>query len=602
MKSKKFFWVAGLLALMVALIPLGYAQAQLLANNTPPADMFQLPWEQGEAWIVLDGLDNGTRRGDGTAHDYRVGGAVDFTPNKDVHVGVDTSNFWVTATAAGTITDQSSCYIKINHGNGWITEYQHLDNLQVSLGEAVYRNQRLGVIADNIEVESCPGNKFPYPHLHYTLRPAMRDVTLAGWLIEYNPLLNRTSFTKNGVTISNWSYQPLLNIPILQIALRDPIIWNTIYIGTLDAYRYELWPFTITQAENFTLTATGTTAGLIPVIVLLDTNGNEIVRGTGSLTSTQPAGNYLVQVQPETGQGFYKLIIQQNTLPDDPSSSIVVPPSIDVGETSLVSVNLNNIPSGGYTAVEFTCSYPPELISISNITVTDLFGTNPAVAINGPTNGSFIVAIAGTNGQRATSDGTAFTFNVTGYQAGQVDIVCPTRISTGDGTLTTINSIGASFPVLGAAPTLTLMSAPDPGPTALTITGQVLAAKPVTIGLYDASNTLVASNVVNTDDTFSLIAPAGTYTVIATASGFLNAQGPAILIDGQPATKTPVSLPAGDIDGNSVIDQYDAISIGMNYNTASPDAADLNADGIINILDLETLAENYRAAGALDWQ
>jgi hypothetical protein len=108
--------------------------------------------------------------------------------------------------------------------------------------------------------------------------------------------------------------------------------------------------------------------------------------------------------------------------------------------------------------------------------------------------------------------------------------------------------------------------------------------------------------IANSDGTFSLTVLAGTYTVVATASGFLNAQGPAVLIAGQTTTKATISLIAGDIDGNGVIDQFDAMTIGMNYNTATPDAADLNADGVINVLDLEILAGNYRASGALDWQ
>lgn len=37
-----------------------------------------------------------------------------------------------------------------------------------------------------------------------------------------------------------------------------------------------------------------------------------------------------------------------------------------------------------------------------------------------------------------------------------------------------------------------------------------------------------------------------------------------------------VPLPAGDIDNNGVIDQFDAMTIGMNYNASSPSAADLN--------------------------
>ena len=62
-----------------------------------------------------------------------------------------------------------------------------------------------------------------------------------------------------------------------------------------------------------------------------------------------------------------------------------------------------------------------------------------------------------------------------------------------------------------------------------------------------------------------------------------------------------VSLIPGDIDGNDVIDQFDAMTIGMSYNTAVPDAADLNGDGIINVLDLEIVAANYNAVGPTAW-
>ena len=63
-----------------------------------------------------------------------------------------------------------------------------------------------------------------------------------------------------------------------------------------------------------------------------------------------------------------------------------------------------------------------------------------------------------------------------------------------------------------------------------------------------------------------------------------------------------VSLLAGDIDNNGVIDQFDAMTVGMSYNTATPAAADLNNDGTINVLDLELLASNYRKPGAIAWQ
>ncbi len=63
-----------------------------------------------------------------------------------------------------------------------------------------------------------------------------------------------------------------------------------------------------------------------------------------------------------------------------------------------------------------------------------------------------------------------------------------------------------------------------------------------------------------------------------------------------------ITLLAGDIDVNNVIDQFDAMSIGMGYNTTFPPAADLNNDGINNVLDLELLAQNYRRTGPVVWE
>jgi hypothetical protein len=183
-----------------------------------------------------------------------------------------------------------------------------------------------------------------------------------------------------------------------------------------------------------------------------------------------------------------------------------------------------------------------------------------------------------------------------------VDTATPTSLTPVD----TATPAGTATPAETAAPTFT--STPpveSPTPTALpdgSLSGQVLAGKPVTVSLYGAGNTLVTSVPANPDGTFSLTAPAGTYNVVATASGFLSAQGSATITGGSTDTKPTVTLLAGDIDGNNVIDQFDALTIGMNYNGTSPSAADLNNDGIINVLDLEALAGNYRATGPIAWE
>ncbi len=605
--------------------------------------------------------------------------------------------------------------MKIDHGNGWITEYWHLDNLQVKKGDYVYRNQRLAIIANSKNQNVCTGNEYPGPHLHFVMRPKMKETVFSGWTINYNSITNKTTFTKNGVTLG--SYQPILNMPNLQIAWRDSIVWDTLYVGSVDAYRYERWTLPLSETTKFTVITNPVTSGLIPIIALLDSNGNEITRGTGTLTTTQPAGTYFVQIQAQAGNGFYSLIAKKEDLPvptptptltptttptpetpsptptsltptatstpetpsptptsltptatstpetpsptptsltptatstpETPSptptsltptatstpetptptptsmtptststsetptptptftsepptstptftpepptftptftpepptstptftpepptftptftpetpaptptftstptstplpiyepsvSTIVIPTSINVGQIAAVNVNLNYIPVGGYSSAEFTCTYNPTLVEVSNIAVTNLFGADPAVAINGPQNGSFIVAIAGSNGNRATVDGTAFTFNAKGLQAGQTAIECTARISKGDNTLINILSTGAANLTIGNVPTETPTPAPTFTPTPLpapVITGQVLAGKPVTIRLYNADNSLATTLAANPDGTFNFSAPAGTYTITATADGFLGAQGSVTLTNG----------------------------------------------------------------------
>ncbi|PWH15986.1 MAG: hypothetical protein DDG60_04710 [Anaerolineae bacterium] len=647
MKSNRFFRIIALLVGLAVLLPLGGVRARL-SEVTPLAVKFQLPWEQGKAWVALDGFDNGFKRLRNSPHHYLNGGAVDFTPYNGIQRGVDTSNFWVTAVAPGKVTEVGWCHLKLDHGNGWTSEYQFIANIQVKLGDAVYRNQRLAVIADGVRQPFCiPHVEDEIPHLHFSLRPTMRDIRFAGWLVEYLPLLNWTTFTKGNIKVG--SYRPLMNLPDQQIVLRQAIEWNTLYHGSVDAFLYERWSLNLSDLTTFTVTVSPQTNGLSLLVFLLDTNGYEIIStDTGSIKTTQPAGQYFIQIIPKSGQGRYTLIAnkEETPLPSGPYIYTEVEvPSIDIGQTTLTTVGLKNVPAEGYSSTEFTCTYDPAIVSISEITPTTLFGLDPAVAINGPQNGTFIVAIAGSHGNRANTSGAAFTYITTGLQAGQTTLECRARISKGDGVLTSIEYIPdtltvrapvpqptptatSSFwstPTALPEPTQTPWPSPSPSlvptetpiptstatpfasPTVLpdspgTLTGQVSAFKPVTIHLYDSTDTLRDSILLGSDGIFGLQAPAGSYTVIATASGHLKALATVNLIAGQTTTLPATYLLAGDIDENQVIDQFDALTIGMNYNANTPQAADLNNDGIINVLDLELLAQNYRKPGPVWWR
>lgn len=534
MKPKRLPRSIFIIVLIFSLLPLGSVLA-LAAATLPPADMFQLPWEQGLAWVAIDGIDNGARRPLSSSHNFAVGGAIDFAPRVHMIKGEDTSNFWTTAAADGTVVGISSCHVILEHGNGWVSQYQFLGNIQVNLGDAVSRNQRLGIIADGVRYKFCPGSVHPdIPHLHFMLRPTMIGATFAGWKVNYYSFFSSTTFTKDGVTVG--LYKPLLN----------------------------------------TLGSTSTS--------------------TPTPTSTVPTPT---QITP-TPTGTH-------------GSTTVDQPDIDIGETTIVRVNLNNVPSEGYTSAEFTCTYDPSILEVSNITPTDLFGTDPAVAIQGPQSGNFIVAIAGSHGQKATTSGTAFTFNVTGLQAGQTSVECKVRVNTGNGNLTDISSIGTVITVHGVMPeqtptathtsTTPVSETPaSPPSSGGTLSGQAISSKSVTVILYYLDGSIAETITANVDGTFTLSAPAGTYTAVASSQGFLNAQASVTLADGVTTPLPAINLPAGDIDGNQVIDQFDAITIGMNYNTAAPTVADLNGDGIINVLDLELLAGNYRRTGPIPWQ
>lgn len=372
----------------------------------------------------------------------------------------------------------------------------------------------------------------------------------------------------------------------VEVVVRDLSYWNGTFSGSVNEARYEKWSFSFTEQHTFTVTAVTTWGDLVPLLTLLDASETPLVSQTGSFTSTQPAGDYFILVEPQSGSGNYDLTLREAGTSSTGTTVTVEPSTIPVGSTSLVTVSLTNVPAGGLASAEFTCTYNASLIEVSAITDAGLFGTDAAVAVNGPASGSFIFAIAGSNGRRATTDGAVFTFSARGLQVGDVTITCQARVSTGDQTLTELLPASATISVVAPQGTLT---------------GVVHAYKPVTVRLY-AGSTQVAMATAAQDGTFSLQAPAGSYTAVASAEGYLDAQGAATLTSGSTTTMPTVTLPAGDIDGNDVIDQFDAMTIGMNYNGTTPPAADLNNDGVINVLDLELLATNYRMSGALAWQ
>lgn len=93
---------------------------------------------------------------------------------------------------------------------------------------------------------------------------------------------------------------------------------------------------------------------------------------------------------------------------------------------------------------------------------------------------------------------------------------------------------------------------------------------------------------------------ADTYRVNASRPGFLAATCEGVSHAAEALTTlADVTLLAGDIDSNGVIDITDAVAIGAAFGDTTPDQiADLNADVVVDVLDLILLAANFEQTSA----
>jgi hypothetical protein len=118
-----------------------------------------------------------------------------------------------------------------------------------------------------------------------------------------------------------------------------------------------------------------------------------------------------------------------------------------------------------------------------------------------------------------------------------------------------------------------------------------------------AGHTILAESLTATTDAggnFTLNgAPFGVYTLTADSAGFLDAVCQNVNHTGKPTTLANVTLLAGDLNDDDVIDIADAVAIGAVFGSITPgEVADLNVDGLVDVLDLILLAANYGQTSA----
>jgi hypothetical protein len=131
------------------------------------------------------------------------------------------------------------------------------------------------------------------------------------------------------------------------------------------------------------------------------------------------------------------------------------------------------------------------------------------------------------------------------------------------------------------------------------VSGVVVAGKPVTVSIL-SGDSLIQTVSADVNGAFRLSVPPGSYTIVASAPGFLNVQG-TVTVTASGATMPNTELTPGDLDGDNQINQLDLLTIGINYGKSSPLAADLNNDGVINVLDLQIISKNFPQSVPTGW-
>jgi hypothetical protein len=100
--------------------------------------------------------------------------------------------------------------------------------------------------------------------------------------------------------------------------------------------------------------------------------------------------------------------------------------------------------------------------------------------------------------------------------------------------------------------------------------------------------------------------PAGTQTIVVRRQSYLRTWRLVSVAAGQTTGVPDVTLLGGDVNGDDLIGQYDAMSIGVAWNTTpgSPDwsaSADITGDGAVNLLDIVAVQYNWGRQAPGPW-
>ena len=155
-------------------------------------------------------------------------------------------------------------------------------------------------------------------------------------------------------------------------------------------------------------------------------------------------------------------------------------------------------------------------------------------------------------------------------------------------------------------PTPEPTSSPTPQPDMAAVSGQVVLAGRSGSNWSGATakiNSVEQTATTNANGNFEIAnVPAGLHTVSADAPGYLSAVCSEVNVTAPQIVLSPVSLLAGDINDDDVVDIVDATIVGTSFGQTGSDVpADITLDEIVDIFDIVLVSVNYGEKGPKNW-
>jgi hypothetical protein len=396
---------------------------------------------------------------------------------------------------------------------------------------------------------------------------------------------------------------------------------------------------------QFTAVGPGATTLRIPAAAV--PRRSDITSGTGSvftLTASIDLGTITVVGPVQVTNTPAPTVTLEPTIPPTPSGpglKLALSPAAPVaGDLLTVSVIADQVT--GLYGLETTCTVDPASVTGGALGTGDIFTSSNSFVVDSgyQSTGNWTVAASLLNPAPSfDGTGTAYSLLFPLNAVSSFRITCQALAVDRNGQSLSSAALSASVDIGGpvvtpdptveptaqptteptvqptVVPTVQPTASPEPTatiqPTVEPVVGSIQgvvqyqrrtdhAGIMLTVLAGGPTGTTFAQFVTTADGSFRFDnVPAGTYTIQFAGSSHLGAVY-TFDVGAAGIVLNTVKLLAGDTDGNNAIDLADAALIGANLQQSAPPApaaADLNADALINIIDLVLVGGNFGTSG-----